>query len=212
MKRIRWKPLLGAATGLALLLAWEGSASGDVVLSDNLGGAIGNTELVSGNRWMTASFGTDSQSYLLNAVTLMLYGSGTAQLNIYGDNAGHPGTLLGTLNSPASYPGSLSTVTFDGNPISLSANAIYWSVLRAQGGSFYWAWTTSNTGSGVGFQGKWGNSSDAGSSWTVFTEEPQMMGVTATPVPEASTLVAGGILILPFVLQTWLVARNRWLV
>jgi hypothetical protein len=184
--------LLCAVVLVASLPAVAGAAS--VVLSNNLSATTAGTETASGTTWLTSSFGTDSSSYTLNSVTLLMGGAGQAEVDIYSDGGLQPGSLVGTLTSPTSYTSGLSDTTFTTAGITLGADSNYWVVLRAISGSFNWSWTASDTGTGVGFQDTWGQSTDGGSSWFVFDSSPTQMSVTATSaVPEPGSLVLGAV-------------------
>ena len=158
-------------------------------LSDNLGALTDYTEVASGSSWLTASFGTGASSYNLTDVTLLLSNptSGTAQVDLYSNASGKPGSLLTILNSPSSYSSGLSNTTFSSAGYALSGNATYWLVLKGLSGSFEWAFTDSSTGSGIGFQHTWGFSDDAGGSWFTSDIQPMQMSVQASAVPEPST-------------------------
>jgi hypothetical protein len=74
--------------------------------------------------------------------------------------------------------------------LTLSANSTYWIVLKALSGEFDWAWTADNSGTGTGFQGTWGISTDAGGTWYTYAVYPTQFSVTttaATATPEPGT-------------------------
>jgi hypothetical protein len=190
-------------SAFALVALLPAAAEADVILSGNLSGATGGTEAASGDTWLTAGFGTDASTYKLTAVTLLLSNptTGKAELDIYDDGGLQPGSLVGTLDSPSSYSSGLTATTFTTSGINLSANSNYWVVLKATSGEFDWAWTTDNTGTGAGFQGTWGNSSDAGSTWFTYGIYPTQMSVSVAPtaVPEPGSLAlcgAGAVVLL----------------
>ena len=60
----------------------------------------------------------------------------------------------------------------------LVANATYWVVLKATVGEIDWAFTNTDNGTGVGFQHSFGETENAGTSWT-----PTQDGFT---VPDAN--------------------------
>jgi len=182
-----------------------------VVLSDNLSTSVYAYESVTTTRWVTASFGTDGMSYDLNSVTLQMYLAieGVAEADIYTDKSLQPGSLVGVLTSPDSYPTSDANVTFTASGITLNPNSTYWLVLKAISGEFDWAWTMDDAGSGVGFQHTFGHSSDSGKTWDtydintgVYDISPLKMRVEGTPVP-----VPPGLLLLGLVR---LAALRRW--
>jgi hypothetical protein len=133
---------------------------------------------------------------------------GTAAVSIYSDGLLSPGSLLGTLTSGTGASSTLTPVTFSTSGLSLAADATYWVVLQATSGSVDWAWTDDNTGSGVGYQGAWGISSDAGSTWFTDDTYPTQFSVdaavasTATPEPDTLTLAFAGALLAGVFLKT----------
>ena len=94
-------------------------------------------------------------------------------------------------------PGTFATTPTDATwttpGVSLSANTTYWLVLRASSGTFNWAWTSANTGTGVGYTNTWADSDNAGSIWFSSTAFPFLASVTATPVPEPGSLLLAGL-------------------
>jgi hypothetical protein len=168
---------------LVLLFAEALAANAQEVLSDNLAATTSSTEAASGSTWLTASFATDDSTYTLNSVTLVLANptTGQARLDLYSDANLEPGSLVGTLASPDTYSSTLANTTFLADGITLSPNSTYWIVLSADSGEFDWAWSSDNTGSGIGFQRTWGQTDDAGATWFTFDTFPTQFNVTATP-------------------------------
>lgn len=194
-------PRRAAGPFLVLLLA-SGLAINADTISDNLSNTTAGTEVASGSTWLTASFGTGVSSSTLANVTLLLSNpaTGVAEVDLYSSSLLQPGSLLGKLTSPVSYSTGLSNTTFSSNGLTLSANSTYWIVLKAVSGEFDWAWTANNAGTGIGFQGAWGVSTDAGSTWYTYAVYPTQFSVTTTAtaaVPEPGTgwLAIGGLLI-----------------
>lgn len=177
-----------------ILLSTLAAKADTVILSDNLSNTTAGTETATGLTWLTASFGTGASASNLDSITLLLANSvaGQAMLSIYTDGGLQPGSLVGSLLSPAGYSTTLTEITFTASGLSLSTNSIYWVVLSAASGQFDWAYTTDNAGSGVGFQHTWGISDDAGLTWFTYDIYPTRMRVTATTtaaaVPEPTTL------------------------
>ena len=206
--------ILAIATGVILRvdLAQEQSgfslgapaSAATVVLSDNLFTAVEDAELVAGSRYVSASFSTVGLSAVtLDSITLRMRmdSPGQAQLDLYTDLPGTPGTpdsFVASLIPSSSFPSSLSDTVFGGNNLPLAPNTIYWAVLRATSGDFSWAWTRDLSGSGVGYQGTWGFSDTAGTSWETFDTEAMQMRATADadadavpgPLPLAGALSA----------------------
>jgi hypothetical protein len=174
------------------------------VLSSNLSAQPFYTDVVDGNTWIAAGFGTGASSYELTTATLILAqdSAGTPQLDLYSSTDGQPGTLLGALAGPDSFSSTPSLTQFTAANLLLASNSSYWLVLKAGSGSYEWAYTEDNTGSGAGFQGVWGESDDAGATWFSSDIEPMILGVNADPtgaaVPESQSsalVLAGGMLL-----------------
>ena len=122
-----------------------------------------------------------SSNVTLTSVTLLLARptTGTASVQIYSDQSGKPGALVGTLVSPGSFSTNLAQTTFTTAGLALNANTTYWVVLKAGSGAFNWSWTADNTGAGAGFRSRWATSPDGGGSWTTSSTFPLQMEVTA---------------------------------
>ncbi|QEL20120.1 choice-of-anchor R domain-containing protein [Limnoglobus roseus] len=152
------------------------------VLSDNLSATTADTEAAVGNTWLTSSFGTGASAHTLNNVTLLLSNptAGVAEVDIYTDGGNQPGSLVAAVTSPSTYStSSLAATTFtSASGVSLTANTTYWVVLKATSGEFDWAYTISNSGTGDGFQGTYGQSADAGATWFTYDIYPTQMTVT----------------------------------
>ncbi len=153
------------------------------VLSSNISGTTGGVETSTGTTYNAASFTTGTSAYLLNDVSLLLAStSGTATVDIYADDTGEPGTLVGALTSPTTYASTATATDFTSTSgISLAANTTYWVVLIADTGSFDWSWTSDDTGTGTGFTDTWGQSTDGGANYFTYNSSPTQMTVTATP-------------------------------
>ncbi len=167
-------------------------------LSSNLDANFYFTEIVGGDTWIGSAFATGSESYTLSSATLLMQRdtAGTAVLGLYSDASGAPGSLLGSLGAPSSFSSSLSATEFSGANLALMARTNYWLVLRSTDGSYEWAYTDNNTGSGPGFVGDWAASDDAGGQWLASDIDPMMMRVDATPtnsaVPEPAEFILSG--------------------
>ncbi len=178
------------------------SQSQATVLSDNLLSSAGSTETVADSSWVAAEFSTDSSSYVLSSAVLLLSNPihGAAELDLYNDSIGQPGTMLGALTAPAVFSSGISEASFGGNGLSLGRKSSYWLVLKALSGDFEWTWSNTSSGMGVGFSSNWGASDDAGASWFTGTSQPMMERISAdavtSGVPEPSTiaLLAAGFL------------------
>jgi hypothetical protein len=195
VEHLRHRAALWAILACSLLFAAHpNDVRGDVVLSDNLGAASAGTEAAAGSTWLTASFGTDASSYAITSVTLLLANpiAGTAELDIYRDGGLQPGALMGTLTSPGSYSSTLAETTFTSSGISVAANSTFWVVLKAASGEFDWSWTSSNSGTGAGFQDTWGSSFDGGTTWYCYSIYPTQMRVDAAVTPEPTSIALMG--------------------
>jgi hypothetical protein len=171
-------------SSVALAAAHAGAAD----LTDNLARVTAGTERVTTERRLAAGFSTDAgAAYRLSSVTLPLANPdpGTAALDLYSDGGLEPGTPIATLTPPASYSSTPAATTFSAGGVALEAGTMYWVVLRAQSGTFYWAWTADNSGSGVGFESVWDASEDAGASWYAFDVYPLQLKVTVN-APDAT--------------------------
>ncbi|HSU31624.1 MAG TPA: choice-of-anchor R domain-containing protein [Bryobacteraceae bacterium] len=171
------------------------------LLSDNASNSTDGTETASGDRWLTASFGTGGSPYKLQSVTLLLANTsgGVAEVDLYTDGGLQPESLLETLRPPSSTAADLTPTTFISDNATLSPNSTYWIVLKADSGELDWAWTADDSGTGEGFQDTWGLSDDAGASWYTYDVYPTQFSVNAdvSGAPEPSTkglLAAAGFL------------------
>ena len=191
-------PLLAAlfAAGLPILKA--------DTISSNLTDVSAGTETAAGSNWLSASFGTGTSSAALDMVTFLLANSaaGTAEVDLYSDGQLAPGSLVAQLASPTTYGTTLADASFTANGVTLPANSTYWIVLKATSGAFDWSWTADSTGTGIGYQGTWGSSADAGITWFTSTVYPMQLSVTtsgsgtaAAPEPGTWVLSAIGLLV-----------------
>lgn len=143
------------------------SASGDAVAIPGGGstlaiGAIGGTLSWWGQRFTPTYGGALAQLQVTLDVTVGAP-TGTMTWEIRSDNAGAPGTIL---QSGTFAPVASSTNTISATGVTLSANTLYWLVLRptsAQTGTNYWAWNGSTSSSYT--VGTMSQSINSGSSW-----------------------------------------------
>jgi hypothetical protein len=156
---------LSTATGVGTI-----NYDAPIDLSDNaaLTGPNFYGGLSSGGEY-AQSFATGASNVTLSNVALLIneQSAGTMTAMIYSDSGGHPGTLVGTLTSPASYSsGSFATAVFTASNMTLNANTTYWVVATANSGSFAWR-ESSSTGTGTGFlAANEQYSGDGGTSWS----------------------------------------------
>lgn len=173
-------------TGLFVVAVCTVSAD---TISSNLTDASAGTETASGSNLLAASFGTGSSSATLEAVTLLLANStaGAAEVDLYTNSLLGPGSLVTQLAPPATYSAILTDVNFTANGVTLAANSTYWVVLKATTGAFDWSWTADNTGTGIGYQGTWGTSTDGGNTWFTYAVFPTQLSVTTAETATAAT-------------------------
>jgi len=179
------KRMAALVCALALFGTRPLAAQEQDILSDNLLAITTSTEAATGSTWLTASFATDDGTYRLTSVTLLLANpsDGQARLDLYADGSLEPGSLVGTLLAPDGFSADLTQTIFLASDITLAPNSTYWIVLSADSGEFDWAWTSDNTGNGIGFLHTWGQSDDGGATWFTFDTYPTQFSVTATPIP-----------------------------
>src|SRR5262249_21760931 len=129
----------------ATALFCTSQAYGQITIVDTTGLFADQTQSVGNGTSSAQQFTTDSSSYSsLSAVTLKMDDKGLVDLpgsgftvQLFNDNAGHPGSSLGTL-SGNSNPATAGLYSYTpGGSIPLSANTPYWVVVSAQGG-FEW--------------------------------------------------------------------------
>ena len=178
-----------ALLALALVFVSQRAAeAATTVHTDNVSKTNAGAESASGTRRLTSSFTTGADATFLQSVTLLLANtaSGQATVSVYTNGLISPGTLVGTLASPASFTSGASETTFKASGIPLAANTTYWVVLQANGGTFTWGFTRDNTGDGTGYTHTWGESDDAGASWQTYNVYPLQMRVTASSTDTAA--------------------------
>jgi hypothetical protein len=154
---------------LALPLATVESASAMTQVS-NLSEVQNNTWIIKNSQYIGSSFTTDSNSYTLNSVTARFdeFAEANLYLNIFSDNSGIPGTLIGQLSPTQNIiPGNINNYVFTPNsPVTLAANTNYW-LTGESSGDYSWGSTSSfnqtgawTIGNGIVY------SFNQGSSWT----------------------------------------------
>jgi hypothetical protein len=127
--------------------------------------------------------------------------------SIFTDNAGQPGTTLGSFTQMTAGGNILSHVNYSGTSpgISLAANTNYWMVLKMDepfaqfpGGTAGWSRTTSqSTDAGSSFAIIAGtqikSSTNSGSTWGNSQVGNQMFRLDGVPEPTTALLAAAGI-------------------
>lgn len=169
--------------GLLCAPAW----AAPLVLSDNLNQPQGSIGYASFSYWTAQRFSTGAEGgHISQAVLLMnRQSTGAAVVDIYTVASGLPGTLVGSLSTSAAYTSVPSLQTYTGS-VFVTPNTAYYAVLRATSGDFYWIYTTSELGSGVGYNSTWTYTDNGGASWeSPSSIAPHMMSITlSTDVPE----------------------------
>ncbi len=182
---------------LALCLLAAGIARADTVIFDNLGNGNNGFRGATPISWDAQRFNSDAINLLLTSATLNLSsggGTGNMFLSLYSDSANQPGTALANFYTGPSL-GSGNILFSNLNQV-LLPNTNYWLVLGETTGSTIslgWGVTSTLTGTGSGFQTFAGLTNDAGASWQTFTDAPYQTQITATMVPEPSTLISLGL-------------------
>lgn len=198
MRNLRARRSLAVSCfALLTVMSFSFTLKADVILSSNTENLTAGTETATGTTYLAASFSTDSSAYTLSSVTLLLLTEGlaNAEVSVYSDDGYEPSSLMASLSSPSSYASSLSPAVFTSAGILLSAETTYWVVLKALSGTLHWAWTSDNSGTGIGYQGEWSEYLDLGSGvsyWASSSDFPLQMSVSAltsdTAIPEPATL------------------------
>jgi hypothetical protein len=191
---------LYVALGL-LFLSAPRAGLGQTILSDNLNAywpgrvyPYVQGSVVSASAWSAQQFHTNAERYILDSITLgFRIDQGispvpTLELKLYSDAAGRPGQFLAELTPPNMSSGVTEFGTFSGAGVNLAPLSSYWAVFDSPDGVFAWDATDDLLGVGTGFSTNTCFSVDGGTTWTVReTATPNIMQVTATPIPEPAT-------------------------
>ena len=174
-------------------------------LSNNLDQPTGSTEIVTASTFVASSFGTGNYSSILKSAALLLQVTGQPNpvIALYSDMNGEPGSDLGQLLSPSSYGTKLQVTSFGGNQLLLAANSTYWIVAEAaSSGSYQWAYSSNDVGTGPGFQLNWAISYQEDTDWFPSDVLPMQMLVqdssTVMPEPGSILLLAFGLAVTGF--------------
>ena len=198
-KSVRTPPRLPAALlTIFLILSVPSLTHADVILSSNLSSVTAGVETASGTNYLAASFATDSSTYSLSSVTLLLAASSSADLaevDLYSDDGYEPASLLATISASSPSSTTLAPQQFTASGLTLAANSTYWIVLKAvDTSSINWGWTSDDTGAGTGFEGQWSeylNLGNGTSYWASSSDYPLRMEVAAlaetSSIPEPKT-------------------------
>jgi hypothetical protein len=123
----------------------------------NLSETRNNFLNVNNDQYVGSSFTTDSNSYTLNSVTARFQEDTEANLflNIFSDNSGVPGTLIGQLSPTQDIvTGSFNDYLFTPNSsVTLAANTTYW-LTGESSGSYKWGNNPSFNHTGASYKGR----------------------------------------------------------
>jgi len=167
------------------------------VLVSNTAQPLRGTTVISASpldQFAAQSFSTDANAYQLNSIDLVL-GNQTADslpfATLHADVAGSVGGVLTSFGVSGIGSGTPSLVMLMavGSPLTLAPSTTYWIVLGEAGtGSFGFSYAQGNSQVGPGSLGAYRYSVDAGLTWgSAGTDDPHLLGVNVTPVPEPST-------------------------
>lgn len=174
-----------------------------VTLYDSISGNSSTGQTTADNAsWIANQFITDAASYTVNNVVVSLLQApqdGTVQLDLFDDNAGAPGSSIGTFTNPGAFAAGDNTFTANGI-WNLASTSTYWVVLRGMGtGSAQWNYTFGTVG-GVGGSDVSTRSLNSGADWNPASSgQPYMMVVnasTASNVPEIDPSSVGSVMAL----------------
>ena len=188
----------------ALALSICAAAAHADVLIDNLDQPVRFPAPLRSDFWYAQSFLTAAGDAVeLDQVTVrvgMLLGTPGIVAELRADAVGVPGPVLASFTLPSLGSGAtqnelLSTTDL----VTLAPATTYWLLMGATGdGGYDWSYAEGNGASGSGSFYEYTYSVDQGASWIGFgTENPLMMRVDVTPVPEPGVawLLAAGLLI-----------------
>lgn len=173
-------PFLVAVIVAALVLCETAYAE---VIFDNVNNEISGVEPVYPPRVAAQTIQTDSQSRLLESVTLLMSNpvAGNAVVDIHEGSLWEPLVWLGEFSPITAFPADLSLVVFEGStPLLLLPNSTYWISLRAGSGDFNWAWTADNSGMGPAFSLTHGTSDVGCDGWYPYNNYPMQMSVSTS--------------------------------
>lgn len=143
---------LGAGAAFLALCAFAPSSRADVIIVDNTG--VMGSGFVSDSSSLAQEFTMSGSGADLSSVTVVLGGSGSANVSVYdtSGSGGSPGNLLLSLGSAnGSALGTSTTFNLSPGDLSLAASASY-AIVLSSSATVTWAYTTS-VGSGTGTWG-----------------------------------------------------------
>ncbi len=155
-----WNSTGAFSNGVSALKISLGGISKTPPLVSNFGQANGGMGMLNSDYAQAFTTGSNSAGYTLHSVAVEFaninstFSSSSLTASIHAASGGSPGSSLGTLTNPASFPASTSdqTLTFTSAGIDLAANTSYFLVIDMsadQGGSSLRATTSDSEDSGA---------------------------------------------------------------
>jgi hypothetical protein len=181
---------------------WSVAAQGTLYLSNLNEPAHWRAPHITATRWSAQKFqtGGDAGGYVLNAVQLTMddsLGSPTGfSVSLHSiDVASNPGVAISVLSGVM--PSLAGVYTYTASSVTLLPLTEYFIVASATSsspeGAYLWKYAeTADYQSLAGWQMSLHQYAGSGSSWGVFGTTPYHFGISATPVPEASTIALTG--------------------
>lgn len=163
------------------------------------------------NEWVGMSFtvGTASAYWNLDSVDLRAWRGGLGgdfNVALHSDAGGEPGAQIVVFNGPDPV---LAPATYSYSPVSattLAAGVTYWITSSSIAGNYAWVNTDPLSTADTGVDG-WSIgddvafSTDQGGSWLVVADEPSMMAISATAIPEPAATLNAGLAVLGLLLR-----------
>jgi len=168
--------------------------------TSNLGFAAGGSSFVQDGQWKGMLFTTDSSAYQLDSVTILMEDaadtSGNFFVAIFDDSAGPNTQVLNGLLSGSANPSTAGLYTYNpAGTVELAANTSYWVTLGVSVGDGDYRWETIDDTSEVGPWTLGDNqflSFNQGGSWSSSVLVPGGLSISATVVPEPTSIVMVG--------------------
>lgn len=157
---------------------------------------------ITATAWSAQKFqtGGDAEGYVLDAVQLTMDDSIRAptgfSVSLHSvDETGNPGVSIAVLSG--AMPSLAGVYTYTGSGVTLLPFTEYFIVASATSsspeGAYLWKYAETTIYESLdGWQMSLNQYRGSGSSWSVFGTTPYHFGISATPVPEASTIALAG--------------------
>ncbi|MBI3414239.1 MAG: hypothetical protein HY043_02785 [Verrucomicrobia bacterium] len=183
---------------LAVALSFVASAHGQVLIVDNLAASrsISSSASVFDTQWEANKFVTDSHSYRLKSVSLLMDSASipanSFQVEVRSDAGRQPGEVLAILSGSSNPKIADIYSYFTTSRVILGPDTPYWIVasVRTGNGEYSWNFASDQSFVGVGQLGGWSESINGGATWS--DEEvafPSQFSVVGEIVPEPSSCV-----------------------